>query len=155
MAGPQVSLGYWHDPDKTAQSFIVPPGEKSTFYRTGDRVRRPVANGPLQFLGRLDDQIKVQGYRVQLQEVEALIKQEAGVDLAVAVGWPIRAGAAAGIEAFITSAATDIDSLRERLKARLPHYAVPRKIHVIDSWPLNSNSKIDRGQLLKLLEARL
>jgi nonribosomal peptide synthetase protein BlmIV len=125
------------------------------FYRTGDRVSRPNADGPLRFHGRLDHQIKVQGYRVELQEIEAILKQEAGVDLAIAVGWPLRATSAAGIEAFITATSVDLGAVRERLKARLPRYAVPRKIHVIERWPLNSNGKIDRGQLLKLLETRL
>jgi amino acid adenylation domain-containing protein len=155
MAGPQVSMGYWRDEEKTADSFVVPAGAQSTYYRTGDRVCRPIAEGPLRFRGRLDHQIKVQGYRVELQEVEALLKQEAGADLAIAVGWPLRVSGAGGIEAFMTSAQVDVETVRERLKARLPFYAVPRKIHVIDRWPLNSNGKIDRGQLLKLLEARL
>ncbi len=155
MAGPQVSLGYWCDPQKTAESFVVPPGKEEIYYRTGDRVCRPLADGPLQFRGRLDHQIKVQGYRVELQEVEALLKQEACVDLAIAVGWPLRANGAGGIEAFLTAAAVDLDTVRERLKAKLPGYAVPRKIHLIDDWPLNSNGKIDRGQLLKMLERRL
>jgi amino acid adenylation domain-containing protein len=154
MAGPQVSLGYWRDPEKTAECFVIPSGQESTYYRTGDRVCQPLIEGPLRFRGRLDHQIKVQGYRIELQEVEALLKQEAGVDLAVAVGWPLSANSAGGIEAFMTPAAVDLDTVRERLKARLPNYAVPRKIHVIDCWPINSNGKIDRAQLLKLLEAR-
>jgi amino acid adenylation domain-containing protein len=156
MTGPQVSLGYWRDHEKTAKSFVVPPGAASTYYRTGDRVCRSAVDGSLTFRGRLDHQIKVQGYRVELQEIEALIKQEAGVNLAIAVGWPLRPpSGAGGIEAFMTPGPVDVDIVRERLKARLPRYAVPRKIHVIDCWPLNSNGKIDRSQLLKLLEAGL
>jgi amino acid adenylation domain-containing protein len=155
MAGPQVSLGYWRDPEKTARSFVVPPAEESTYYRTGDRVRRPITDGPLRFRGRLDHQIKVQGYRVELQEIEAVLKQEAGVDVAIAVGWPPRANGAGGIEAFMTSAAIDVEKLRQRLKTKLPPYEVPRKIHLIERWPLNSNGKIDRGQLLRLLEGRI
>lgn len=154
MAGPQVALGYWRESEKTAECFVIPPGKQSTYYRTGDRVCRHIADGPLKFRGRLDHQIKVQGYRVELLEIEALLKKEAGVDAAIAVGWPLRANGAGGIEAFVTSAAVDVDSVRERLKAKLPRYAVPRKIHIIDLWPLNSNGKIDRGQLLKLLEGR-
>jgi amino acid adenylation domain-containing protein len=153
MAGPQVALGYWHDPDKTAASFVTPHGQDSIYYRTGDRVCVSTADAPLTFRGRLDHQIKVQGYRVELHEVEAFLKQEAGVDIAIAVGWPQRSSSAGGIEAFMTSAPVDVETVRERLKARLPSYAVPRRIHIIDCWPLNSNGKIDRKQLLKLLEA--
>ncbi|HJU09514.1 MAG TPA: amino acid adenylation domain-containing protein [Candidatus Binataceae bacterium] len=155
IAGPQISPGYWRDATKTATSFVALPGESEIYYRTGDRVRQFNAETPLQFRGRSDHQIKVQGYRVELQEVEALLKQEAGLEIAIAVGWPVRSNGAGGVEAFITSARVDVDTIRARLKARLPRYAVPRKIHVIDSWPLNSNGKIDRGELLKLLEARV
>jgi amino acid adenylation domain-containing protein len=153
VSGPQVSLGYWRDPEKTAQSFVTPPGERSTYYRTGDRVCRTSASGPLQFRGRLDHQVKVQGYRVELQEIEAVLREEAGVDVAIAVGWPLRANGAASVEAFLTSTNLDLDTLRERVKARLPRYAVPRRIHLLDCWPLNGNGKIDRGQLIKMLEA--
>ncbi len=153
VSGPQVSLGYWRDPEKTAQSFVIPPGKQSIYYRTGDRVCQNSSDSPLQFRGRLDHQIKVQGYRVELQEIEAVLRDEAGVDVAVAVGWPLRTNGAASVEAFLTSTAVDVDTLRERLKARLPRYAVPRRIHLIDCWPLNGSGKIDRGQLIKMLEA--
>jgi amino acid adenylation domain-containing protein len=156
MTGPQLSLGYWREPEKTTASFVMPPGKCQTYYRTGDRVCRPMGDGPMHFRGRLDHQIKVQGYRVELQEVEALLKQEAGADLAVALGWPLTPSGAGGIEAFLTSPhQLDIDNVRERLKAKLPRYAVPRRIHIIDRWPLNSNGKIDRKQLIRLLEARV
>jgi acyl-coenzyme A synthetase/AMP-(fatty) acid ligase len=103
-------------------------------------------------LGRLDHQIKVQGYRVELGEVEACIRKEAGVSTAVAVGWPLTSSGAAGIEAFITEPATETYSLQHKLKAVLPKYALPRKIHRIEQWPLNSNGKIDRKRLLEYLE---
>ena len=58
LAGPQVTLGYWQDPEKTAAAFVTPPGRDAIHYRTGDRVRRPVAGGPLVYLGRVDQQIR-------------------------------------------------------------------------------------------------
>jgi amino acid adenylation domain-containing protein len=155
MTGPQVSLGYWREPEKTAGAFVIPPGKHRTYYRTGDRVSRPVGDGPLRFRGRLDHQIKVQGYRVELQEVEALLKEESGADLAVAVGWPVTPSGAGAIEAFLTSNRVGLELVRDRLKARLPKYAVPRKIHLIGQWPLNSNGKIDRKQLVRWLEAKI
>ncbi|HVH71696.1 MAG TPA: AMP-binding protein, partial [Candidatus Dormibacteraeota bacterium] len=154
MTGPQVSLGYWRDPERTAASFIVPPGKRQIYYRTGDRVRQATGDGPMVYLGRVDHQIKVQGHRVELGEVEALLKKEAGVELAVAVGWPLTASGPRAIEAFLVCRQLDTESLREKLKTTLPVYAVPRKIHVIDTWPLNPNGKIDRSKLLKYLEGR-
>ena len=106
----------------------------------------------MTFLGRIDTQIKVNGHRVELGEVEACICQEANIEVAIAVGWPLSGGSTAGIEAFVSDAHLDTVALGDKLRARLPRYAVPRRIHQIERWPLNSNGKIDRGQLLKLLE---
>jgi amino acid adenylation domain-containing protein len=152
MAGPQVSLGYWRDPDQTSARFVVPAGKQELYYRTGDRVRSASGDQPLTYLGRLDHQIKVQGHRVELEEVEAVLRAEAGVEVAIALGWPLTSTGAAAIEVFVAGAKADMGSLREKLKHRLPRYAVPRKIHTIEQWPLNANGKIDRRQLQKHLE---
>lgn len=154
MTGPQVSLGYWRDPEKTRAAFLVPPGKKQIYYRTGDRVRQATGDGPMVYLGRVDHQIKVQGHRVELGEVEALLKKEAGVEVAVAVGWPLTTSGSRAIEAFLVCPQADPEGLRERLKTKLPIYAVPQRIHVIDRWPLNANGKIDRKELLKYLEGK-
>ena len=151
MAGPQVALGYWQDPERTATAFVVPPGRNQTYYRTGDRVRRPKETAPMCYVGRLDHQIKIQGHRVELGEVESLLRQEAGVEVAVAVGWPITPSGAGGIEAFVLGNQLEPRAILERLKRKLPAYAVPRRIHLLSELPLNPNGKIDRGQLAKLL----
>jgi acyl-coenzyme A synthetase/AMP-(fatty) acid ligase len=152
MTGAQVTLGYWRDPQKTARSFIVPPGSAKTYYRTGDRVRRRSHGKPLVYLGRVDNQIKVLGHRVELGEVEAILREESGIDGAVAVGWPISPSGAGGIEAFLQAEETDLASLRNRLGKRLPSYMVPRRIHVLPAIPLNSNGKFDRQALQRFLE---
>jgi amino acid adenylation domain-containing protein len=151
MSGPQLSLGYWQDPERTAAAFVVPPGRREHFYRTGDRVRRPVGDGPLRFLGRVDHQIKVQGYRVELGEIEAALREEAGVEVAVALGWPVTAKGAEGIVAFLAAPDADPAALRARLRARLPAYMVPAEIHRIPAFPLNANGKVDRGALRERL----
>jgi non-ribosomal peptide synthetase component F len=61
MTGPQRSLGYWLDPLKTEAAFVRPPGQDEIYYRTGDRVRKPVGNCPMLYLGRLDSQVKILG----------------------------------------------------------------------------------------------
>jgi len=154
MAGPQVTLGYWRDPEKTAAGFVVPPGKSQTYYRTGDRVRRPVGKGPMCYLGRVDYQVKIQGHRVELGEVESLLRQEHGVEVAVAVGWPLSTSGVEGIEVFLMGNELEPQAIRERLKRKLPSYAVPRHIHILSELPLNANGKIDRRQLIILLETR-
>lgn len=152
MAGRQRSLGYWQDAVKTAAAFVHVPGRTEIFYRTGDRVIRPVGDNPMVYLGRLDHQVKIQGYRVELGEVEAHLRQEANVEAAVALGWPVTPSGAAGIVAFVGDTALSVEELRERLRTKLPGYAVPREIRVLPQLPLNPNGKVDRNALYKLLE---
>ena len=151
MTGPQLSLGYWNEPLKTAQAFIVPPGADRVYYRTGDRVRRPVNGTPLTYLGRLDNQIKIRGHRVELGEIESALREEAAVEAAVALGWPITERGAEGIVAFLCTSDADLKQILERLRERLPGYMVPRTIHFLRQFPLNSNGKIDRVRLTEML----
>ncbi|PRQ04225.1 Tyrocidine synthase 3 [Enhygromyxa salina] len=153
MTGPQRALGYWNDPERTAAAFMVPPGETELFYRTGDRVRRPKGDAPMTFLGRVDSQIKIHGYRVELGEIEAVMQREGGVDAAVALGWPKAPGGAKGVVGFIAQQGVDIDALIERMEELLPRYMVPRDIEVLDEFPLNQNGKIDRKALAARLDA--
>ncbi len=154
MSGPQVALGYWGDEARTRASFTQIPGESAIFYRTGDRVRRPARAGdPIEFLGRLDQQIKIRGYRVELGEVEATLRREAGVDTAIAIGWPPTAsGGAEGIVAFLDDDSVDTAALLRTLGQHLPRYMVPKQVRVIDAFPLNTNGKIDRNALKATLQ---
>lgn len=154
VSGPQLSLGYWKDPEKTAAAFVTPPGKGTTYYRTGDRVRRPAANGPLVYLGRLDHQVKIMGHRVELGEIEAHLRRETGADLAVALGWPVTPSGSGGIVAFLAGRDVDAQWLRSRLQSKLPDYAVPREIKVLPEFPLNASGKVDRKALLRMLEER-
>lgn len=151
MTGPQLTLGYWRDEEKTAAAFVVPPEKEVVYYRTGDHVRRPIGDGPITYLGRMDHQLQIHGYRVELGEVEAALRQEAEVDVAIAIGWPPRAGGADHLVAFLEGEKLDISSLRQRMKQRLPHYMVPKIYHVLPSLPLNSNGKVDRPALVAML----
>jgi amino acid adenylation domain-containing protein len=152
LTGPQVTLGYWKDAEKTAAAFVVPPGEDRIFYRTGDRVRRPVGEQPMTYLGRVDHQIKILGHRVELGEVEAILREEAGVDAIVAIGWPKTESGANGIVAFVGDLETDTAAVLEAARTRLPAYMVPRRIHRLAELPLNANGKFDRKALLQRLE---
>jgi amino acid adenylation domain-containing protein len=170
LAGPQVTPGYWQDPERTAAAFVVPPEERDTFYRTGDRVRWP-ADGPLLYLGRVDNQVKIQGYRVELGEIEAALREVAQADVAIALGWPLSTSGADGVVGFVPTPAALMSSdgapsednagARQALsaelvaaaKTRLPSYMQPARVLLVDELPLNANGKVDRKALRALLDA--
>lgn len=155
MSGPQMSLGYWRDPERTAKAFVVTSGNNDVFYRTGDRVRRPVGDGPLTHLGRIDFQVKVLGHRVELGEVEAAVREATGLDGVVAVGWPATTSGFGGIETFIEGEIPDVEELRKSLASRLPDYMVPKRLHFMSTLPRNVNNKFDRNAMSKLLSEGL
>jgi len=151
MNGPQMSLGYWRDAKKTSEAFIAPPGQTEIYYRTGDRVRRPRSGGPLIHLGRIDSQIKVLGHRVELGEIEAVVRKHCGSDAVVAVGWPFTSSGCGGVEVFIESK-KESNELRDAVRSELPEYMVPRRFHFRDRLPRNSNGKLDRKAISTSLE---
>jgi len=154
MTGPQLSLGYWRDEEKTAKAFVKPPGSDRVFYRTGDRVQKTANGRSLLYLGRVDNQVKVLGHRVELGEVEAVVREESKVEGVIAVGWPVSPAGAGGIEVFLQAETLDTESLQKRLALRLPVYMTPRRIHLLPVFPLNSNGKFDRMALTNLLKCQ-
>jgi len=154
LAGSQVTGGYLNNPAKTREQFITLGEEGETWYRTGDLVLED-EDGCLQYLGRLDNQVQVRGHRVELQEVDHVLREASKNDLSVAVAWPVDGGHAEAIYAFICGSESDGDGIIDFCKRRLPEYMVPRRIFMIEEMPLNVNGKIDRGALAKLVEKRL
>jgi acyl-coenzyme A synthetase/AMP-(fatty) acid ligase len=148
VSGPQTSPGYWQDPKRTAAAFIHLP--QGRFYRTGDRVDS-LPNGEYTYLGRIDHQVKVLGFRVELGEIEAVLRRNPAVVAAVAMGWPVIDGSAQGIVAFVQGENLDVPALLATAKASLSDYMVPAAIHCVDNMPLNANGKIDRAALLASL----
>jgi acyl-CoA synthetase (AMP-forming)/AMP-acid ligase II len=90
--------------------------------------------------------------RIELGEVEAVLREESGILEAVAIGWPITDTGVGGIVAFLGSETVDVKSLLERLKKRLPQQMMPREIRLMKDLPLNSNGKVDRKALLEILK---
>jgi amino acid adenylation domain-containing protein len=152
MTGPQLSLGYWQDGERTRRAFASVAGKNGTYYRTGDRVRRPGTDKPLIYLGRLDNQIKVLGHRVELGEVEAAVRQVSGSEGVVALAWPRTESGAEGIAVFLEGDSFDIKALVSQLKGKLPAYMLPRNVLVLRRFPLNANGKYDRKALQLILE---
>jgi amino acid adenylation domain-containing protein len=150
MTGPQLSKGYWCDEEKTKRAFVSVKGREGVYYRTGDRVRRSAPNRTLVYLGRMDNQIKVLGHRVELGEVEAVVRSLSGVDAVVALGWP-NGSSADRIELFLEADRFDTQPLMDQLKTKLPSYMVPQRIRLLRRFPLNPNGKYDRRALETML----
>jgi amino acid adenylation domain-containing protein len=149
LSGPQVVSGYWNDLPRTRERFFEK--DRCIWYRTGDRVQCD-ESGCFHFLGRFDHQLKVRGFRVELEEIEFRLREASGSAQVACVGWPIREGRVEGICAFVAGS-FDEARLRQACRDSLPEYMVPDPIRRLDAFPLNANGKIDRAGLLRILES--
>jgi D-alanine--poly(phosphoribitol) ligase subunit 1 len=149
LTGPQLARGYFGDPELTAARFPTIRGKR--WYRTGDLVYQDAALA-LHHLGRIDNQVKVLGNRVELEEVEAHLRAITGTDLAAVIAWPVTDGCASGIVAFLCGSRLDAQAAREAMRERVPSYMVPQRILEIDPMPLSPSGKVDRKALLRRLE---
>ncbi len=142
IGGIGLARGYLNDPEKTAKSFIVQPRTGQRLYRTGD-LGRLHEDGNIEFLGREDLQVKVQGYRIELEEIESAIYRYEGVKQAAAriVG---KKSEAIRIAAFFTASTAIESSLLEgHLAQLLPSYMIPHQLLQLESFPLSPNGKVD------------
>ncbi len=146
VGGTGVSRGYLGRPDLTAERFLPDPfsGEPGArLYRSGDRVRW-LASGELEYLGRVDRQVKVRGFRIEPGEVEAVVLAQEGVREAVVV---VRGeGAEQRLVAYVTGE-VEGTGVRAQLRESLPEYMVPAAIVVLERLPLTPNGKVDRRAL--------
>jgi len=144
--GMGIAAGYLGDVQLTAMKFVEIEGQ--TWYRTGDIVRQGRA-GTLEFVGRADRQVKLQGHRIELDEVERAITRYPGVSSA-AVGLRGTSAESRHLVAYYTQQpgqTAPVDSLLEWLKQQLPPQAVPSQLHRLKRLPLNANGKIDHSAL--------
>ncbi|WP_395316565.1 amino acid adenylation domain-containing protein [Variovorax sp. UC74_104] len=146
LGGVNLARGYLNRPGLTAERFVA-AADGSRLYRTGDLVRWN-AEGQLEYLGRLDHQVKVRGFRIELGEIEAQLLAQPEVREAVVVAREAASGARlVGYVSAHAGQAIDTAVLRERLAAALPDYMVPSVLAVLDGLPLNANGKVDRKAL--------
>ncbi|MFJ6194943.1 amino acid adenylation domain-containing protein [Micromonospora sp. NPDC092111] len=147
VGGIGVGFGYLGDPRRTATVFVADPFSGrpgARLYRTGDRVRYR-ADGQLEFLGRNDDQVKIRGQRIELGEVESVLRAATGVTAAVVSVNTDPAGTNRLVGYVVGDA--DPEAVRDHVAARLPDAMVPSVVVRLDALPLSANGKVDRKAL--------
>jgi amino acid adenylation domain-containing protein/thioester reductase-like protein/non-ribosomal peptide synthase protein (TIGR01720 family) len=154
IGGPSVARGYTNDPQATATSFITGVEGDARFYRTGDFVRVD-GQGVIEFLGRIDRQVKIHGYRVDLAHVETAVE---GIEaIAAASVHHLEVGGRPMLVALVVPRRDhlDIGALRARLAELLPAHMIPGRILSRATLPFNDNGKTDVGAARRLVEEAL
>lgn len=149
LGGSQVITGYLDDPVLTRDYFIqLKSIPDKTWYRTGDLVKKD-AEGDLFYLGRKDAEVKISGYRVNLMEVDAVIRAAAGKAMVASV---LHEKRSPSIVSYVSrSEGLDENDLLQACRAELPWYMIPERIIFVEDMPLNINGKIDRNKLKQML----
>lgn len=151
VAGAGVALGYLNRPELTAQRFLPNPfdqADEAVLYHTGDVVRW-TSEGELEFLGRSDHQVKIRGHRIELEEIQEVLRRHPDVRDAVVT---VRQGAEGtpSLAAYVVARdrmTLSIPSLRAHLRERLPRYMLPTTLVPLESLPLGTTGKLDRSRL--------
>ncbi len=151
IAGPHVSGGYLHLPEKTAAAFVPNPFADDpayrTVYRTGDVVRM-LPDGTVDFIGRRDSQVKVRGFRIELSEVEVVIREFPGIKDATVQAFADERTGLKSLAAYVVSdAPVNIPALKEFIQEKKPPYMVPASIMQLDAIPLTQNHKVNKRAL--------
>ncbi|NEQ98487.1 MAG: amino acid adenylation domain-containing protein, partial [Cyanothece sp. SIO2G6] len=152
IGGVQVARGYLNRPELSAAKFIENPFGRGRLYKTGDLVRQ-LANGAIEFLGRIDFQVKLRGFRIELGEIEAALLSYPQVNQAVVVLREVRGGDQQLVAYIVGEGAGEkmgeekIEAVRSHLQAQLPAYMVPAIIMPLETMPLTPNGKVNRKAL--------
>ena len=154
LAGPQVFEGYWHRQELAECTFHLDQNN-TRWYRTGDLCIDSGEQGIL-YLGRLDRQVQVKGYRVELQEVEHQICTFTDATTVAVVPYPVNAvGEPTGLTAFVQGGSMTESEFIQKCQQHLPAYMVPQHVVFMDSFPYNSSGKLDYKALLQDVEIYL
>ena len=147
LGGTQVAIGYYNRPELNEEKLLASPfvdGER--LYRTGDRVRF-LDNGEIEFLGRVDDQVKWRGFRIEPGEIETLLAEHPNVTQAAVIIREDRPGEKRLVGYIQPSGEADMTDIRNWLKDRVPEYMVPQALVVLDAFPLTPSGKLARRLL--------
>ncbi|GGV42313.1 non-ribosomal peptide synthetase [Streptomyces spectabilis] len=147
IAGDGLALGYHRKPELTAERFLANPFGPGRLYRTGDRARR-LPNGEIAVLGRMDNQVKLRGHRIEPGEIETVLNAQPGIDRSVVLLEHV--GLSDRLTAYYTgngNAPVDTALLRAELAKALPAYMLPAAFVALDAFPLTAHGKVDRAKL--------
>ncbi len=153
IGGVNLSPGYCNQPELTQERFIENPfDERSILYKTGD-LARWLPDGEIEFLGRIDNQVKIRGNRIELGEIELAIQSYEGIHSAVVLTKEGQSGLQ--LVGYISANQEYAeDDLRENLASKLPEYMIPSYFITVDQIPVTVNGKVDRNALLSLKRER-
>lgn len=147
LTGNQLTKGYWKNPQKNKEVFFTL--NEKTYYRTGDLAFQD-QDGDFIFSGRIDNQVKIQGFRVELSEIEHHAREFAKQNQIAAVAYKNKIGNQQ-IHLYVEDYSGNIQEMENYLKLKLPQYMVPTSISTIKLFPLNVNGKVDRKALTQLI----
>ncbi|MEC1583874.1 amino acid adenylation domain-containing protein [Bacillus spizizenii] len=147
ISGAGVARGYWNRPGLTAEKFVHNPFAPGTImYKTGDLAKR-LRDGNLIYLGRIDEQVKIRGHRIELGEVEAAMHKVEAVQKAVVIAREEEDGLLQLCAYYVSNKPITIAEIREQLSQELPDYMIPSHYVQLEQLPLTSNGKINRKAL--------
>jgi acyl-coenzyme A synthetase/AMP-(fatty) acid ligase len=151
ISGDQLTPGYWNNTNKNSTSFFFKNlnGVTIRFYKTGDSAFID-KDGDIMLLGRLDYQVKIQGYRIELGEIEFHVRNFISGQDAIAIDF-VNIFGNQEIALFIEGKFSGEAQLIAYLKEKLPNYMIPTVIKSVERFELNTNGKVDRLNLKKLL----
>jgi len=148
LSGKQIAKGYFKDEQQTAARF--PSINGRVWYLTGDLASQD-DDGRFHHMGRKDNQVKVLGNRVELEDIEAHLREICGRESVAAVAWPVINGSAEGIVAFVAGGTLSAAEIRKGMQSRVPKYMVPTQVRFLERLPLSASGKTDRKALTVML----
>lgn len=148
VAGPQVTPGYWNNPEKNASSFFEKDGVR--YYHTGDLCYWD-ESGNIMYSGRIDQQAKIQGFRVELGEIEFHAREFFNKEKRVMAIAFQNDKNLTEIAMFIESAEMDTKALVEYMRSKMPAYMIPTRFVFLENFPLNKSEKVDRNALKQMI----
>ena len=148
LSGDQLTQGYWRNPEKNAEAFWI-ADDGTRYYNSGDLCFYG-EGGNINFVGRKDSQVKINGFRIELSEIEFHARQFLGDTLVLVLAYTNSEGTQS-LAMFIESEEQDNQPLQDYLSSKMPSYMMPTKYIYVPKFPVNSSNKIDRSSLKKLL----